>query len=258
MVITYLIIFLTGITVGFLSTVFGIGGGIIMVPLLSLLFPMSHLEAMATSSATIVLVTLFNTLNFQRKKVIVWKIVPWIAMTSASCGYFSAKIATVLPVKTLLIIFLLFLFYIILQLFFTKSIKPKDTVLKLKNLLAVGIGGLSGTLSGFTGIGGGGITTPLMLIMGLTNNTQVAPTSNAIMIFTTLFTSLSFASAGPDIQGSFVLGYIHLDKAFLLFLASAIFSGLGVKINNYIPFFWRKTGLVIILMLICIRVLSMI
>jgi uncharacterized membrane protein YfcA len=257
MIPTYLIIFFTGIAVGFVSTIFGIGGGIIMVPLLSLLFSISHLDAMATSCATIVLVTLFNTINFHRKNVIVWVIVPWVAVTSASCGFLSAKIATILPVRTLLIIFLLFLFYITIQLFFTKNIKTKYRGEKFKRLISIGIGGLSGTLSGFTGIGGGGITTPLMLIAGITNNIQAAPTSNAIMIFTTFFTSLSFALAGSNIQSSFLLGYIHLDKAFLLFLGSAFFSRIGVKINDHVPFSWRKKGLILIILLICIRILFM-
>ena len=48
-ILIYLIILLTGLSVGFVSTIFGIGGGIIMVPLLSLILPYSHLEAIATS-----------------------------------------------------------------------------------------------------------------------------------------------------------------------------------------------------------------
>ena len=44
------IVLLTGITVGFISTLFGLGGGIIMVPVLSLILPFSHLEAVATTA----------------------------------------------------------------------------------------------------------------------------------------------------------------------------------------------------------------
>jgi uncharacterized membrane protein YfcA len=75
-IFTYIIIFLTGSCVSFISTLFGLGGGIIMVPILSLLLHYSHLEAIATSSATIVLVASFNTYNCNKKNVIVWKIVP--------------------------------------------------------------------------------------------------------------------------------------------------------------------------------------
>ena len=64
MIVTFILTFFTGIVVGIVSTIFGIGGGIIMVPLLSLLFSISHIESIATSLATIVLVTIFNTINF--------------------------------------------------------------------------------------------------------------------------------------------------------------------------------------------------
>ena len=82
-ILFYLIILVTGLSVGFVSTIFGIGGGIIMVPLLSLILPYSHLEAIATSLATIIFVAGFNTYNFSKQDVIVWKIVPWIALSSS-------------------------------------------------------------------------------------------------------------------------------------------------------------------------------
>ena len=249
----YPLIFLIGITVGFVSTVFGIGGGIIMVPLLSLLFSMSHLEAIATSLATIVFVTIFNTLNFQRKGVIVWSIVPWIAGPSICFAIISARLSLILPTQILIIIFLVFLFYLAIHTFLIKEICTRNINTKIKSILSTGIGVLSGTFSGFTGIGGGGITTPVILITGLANNIQAAPTSNAIMMFTAFFASLSYAIADFHTKNIFILGYIHTDISFLLFLGGATFSRIGVKINEFIPLSWRKTGLAIILLLVGIR-----
>ena len=80
----YILLLLTGLSVGFVSTIFGIGGGIIMVPLLSLILPYSHLEAIATSLTTIIFVAGFNTYNFSKQDVIVWKVVPWIAVSSSA------------------------------------------------------------------------------------------------------------------------------------------------------------------------------
>ena len=80
-----------------------------MVPLLSLLLPYSHLEAVATSLTTIVFVAAFNTYNFNCRKVIRWNIVPWIAFFAALFAFISARIAIFLPEKILIIIFLLFL-----------------------------------------------------------------------------------------------------------------------------------------------------
>lgn len=253
---TYLFIFITGVGVSFISTLFGLGGGIIMVPILSLILPYSHLEAVATSLATIVMVASFNTYNFNKKNVIVWRIVPWIALTSSIFSFSSAKVAVYLPPNILIIIFLVLVLWVALRTFLineNKNIKERNNI-----VIPLGIGTLSGTISGFTGIGGGGITTPLMLISGITKNIQAAPTSNAIMIFTALFASISYAIMDNISYGTMVFGYIHLDTSILLFLGSAAFSRIGVKLNTRFPLFWRKTILGFILLFVSIRLLWMV
>jgi len=254
----YIFIFFTGIGVSFISTLFGLGGGIIMVPILSLILPYSHLEAVATSLATIVMVASFNTYNFNKKNVIVWKIVPWIVLTSIVFGFISPKISVILNETILVIIFILFLVWVAIRTFLIKG-KENIPQYNLQNkYIPLGIGSLSGTIAGFTGIGGGGVTTPLMLITGMTKNKQAAPTSNAIMIFTALFASLSYALMDKVADGSMVFGYIHLDTSILLFLGSAAFSRFGVKLNNKFPLFWRKTILGIILLFVSVRLLLMV
>ncbi len=255
MLYTYLGIFFTGISVGLVSTVFGVGGGIIMVPLLSLILPFSHLEAIATSLATIVLVASFNTYNFSRKDVIVWHLVPWIAVTSSLFAFISARLSIILPETILVIVFLLFLFNVAIRTFLIPEEKEHLMQSGHKKLLPLGIGTFSGLISGVTGIGGGGITTPMMMVTGLVKNVQAAPTSNAIMVFTAFFASLSFALSKPELNGYFTLGYIHMDTALLMFLGSATISRWGVSVNQIIPLFWRKTILGLLLLFICIRLI---
>jgi len=253
----YLIILLTGIGVSFISTLFGLGGGIIMVPILSLILPYSHLEAVATSLTTIVFVASFNTYNFQKRKVIVWRIVPWIALTSSVFAFSAAKYSTEIPLKILIVIFILFLIWVAMRTFLIKKEEQKSEAENTSKILPLGIGSLSGIISGFTGIGGGGITTPLMLVSRLVSNVQAAPTSNAIMIFTALFGSISFALKTNVSNHDFVFGYVHLDTALLLFLGSALFSRVGVKLNDKFSLFWRKTILGLLLLFICIRLIFM-
>jgi uncharacterized membrane protein YfcA len=257
MIFTYLIILLTGMSVGLVSTIFGIGGGIIMVPLLSLIFPYSHIEAIATSLTTIVFVAAFNTYNFSKKEVIVWRIVPWIAVTSSTFAFVSARLSTILPETVLIIIFLLFLLYVAVRTFLIRKEKEYDVGQRFPHALPLGIGTISGLISGVTGIGGGGITTPMMLVTGLVKNVQAAPISNAIMIFTAFFASLSFALSNTVHSSQFTLGYIHFDTALLLFLGSALISRFGVSINLKVPLFWRKTVLGLLLSFICIRLMIM-
>jgi uncharacterized membrane protein YfcA len=249
---------LAGISVGFVSTIFGIGGGIIMVPLLSLILPYSHLEAIATSLATIVLVAGFNTFNFSKQNVIVWNLVPLIAVTSSLFAFISARLSTILPENILIIIFLLFLFYTAIRTFLIRQERVSPVGDIYSRILPLGIGTISGLISGVTGIGGGGITTPMTLITGLVKNVEASPTSNAIMIFTALFASLSFSFSNVNLTQPYTIGYIHLDAAILLFLGSALISKIGVSINHKMPLFWRKTVLGVLLLLICFRLLLLI
>jgi uncharacterized membrane protein YfcA len=248
---------LTGIAVSFISTLFGLGGGILMVPILSLILPFTHIESIATSLATIVLVTAFNTYNFNKKKVIVWSIVPWIAVTSGTFAFLAAYISTSLPERVLILVFLLFLIWVAARTFLIKDFAAGDCVAISNKWIPLGIGALSGTISGLTGIGGGGITTPLTLVARLVSNVQASPTSNAIMIITASCASLSFAQVENLNAGPFSLGYIHFDIAALLFAGSLIFSRIGVHINQKVPLIWRKTILGLILVIICIRLFLM-
>jgi uncharacterized membrane protein YfcA len=252
---SYIAIFLTGVAVAFISTLFGLGGGIIMVPILSLILPYSHLEAVATSLMTIVLVAAFNTYNFSEKNVIVWSVVPWIAIPSALIALVSAHFSPEVPEKILVVIFIAFLLWVASRTFLLHPKSEQKVHLKNSKFVPMGIGGLSGLISGMTGVGGGGITTPLMLVSGLAKNIQAAPTSNAIMIFTTLFGSISYALADYHAAGYLTLGYIHFDTALFLFAGSATFSRIGVRVNQEVSLFWRKTVLGAILLIICFRLL---
>jgi uncharacterized membrane protein YfcA len=257
MIDTYALILLTGVAVGLLSTVFGVGGGIIMVPILSLILPYSHIEAVATSLATIFFVASLNTYHFHKTGIIVWKIVPWVVLTSSVFSFLAARIAVLLPENILVGIFICVLFWVAVQTFLLNTKKEGKTQDKPGKFIPLAIGALIGTISGTTGVGGGAITTPVMLISGLVKNVQATPTSNAIMIFTTLFGSLSFALTSPAGTQGGSLGLIHLDTAILLFTGSAFFSKYGVSINQKFPLFWRKTILGLLLLFICLRLVIM-
>ena len=96
------------------------------------------------------------------------------------------------------------------------------------------------------------------MITGITKNIQAAPTSNAIMIFTALFASLSYALMENVAEGPMIFGYIHLDTSIFLFLGSILFSRIGVKLNNLFPLFWRKTILGLILLIVSVRLILMV
>jgi uncharacterized membrane protein YfcA len=138
--------------------------------MLSLMLPFSHLEAIATSLVTIIMVTAYNTYSFQQRGVVVWRIVPWTAFSSSLFALIAGKLATILPEKSLIISYILFLFWLALRTFSIKKETSRKSSGEYPKLLPFGIGCFSGFVSGMTGVGGGGITMSLMLVSGLTKN----------------------------------------------------------------------------------------
>lgn len=245
--------FILGLAVGLLSTVFGIGGGIIMVPALTAFLGFSQVEAMATSLGTIFLITTWNSWRYSRQKLINWRTVLMVAVVSASASALASRTAPMLPEKVLFAIMVSVLLLLAWRTFKLSHEKNSTAPSSTRIPHIVGIGSLSGLIAGFTGIGGGGVTTPLMLISGLVDNRGAAPTSNAIMIFTagagTLTYALQESLAWPRI------GLIHGDLVIQLSLGALLSSFLGIRINRIMPLKWRKLILGLILLIVTTRYL---
>jgi len=245
-----LTIFMVGLAVGLLSTIFGLGGGIIMVPVLTAIASLSQVEAMATSLATITLVSIWNAWRYHHVGLIDWRVVFWVALSSTICAALAARIAPLLPEKVLVAIMLVVLLILAWKTFRLIPIAKKESNTPGRPT-ALGIGLLSGLVAGFTGIGGGGVTTPLMLTGGLVENNSAAPISNAIMIFTAGAGALAYTLNGVPHWPR--IGLIRADYALLLGLGASISSFAGMKINHLIKLKLRKTALGFILLIIALR-----
>jgi uncharacterized membrane protein YfcA len=247
-------IFIVGLAVGLLSTVVGMGGGILMVPALTALAELPQIEAMATSLGTIALIAIWNTWRYHRQNLVRWNIVLWVALGSGICASIAGFIAPNLPEKVLVGLLILVLLILAWKTFRIGSVKVKENTDKTKkHIIALAIGSLGGVIAGFTGIGGGGITTSLMLLTGITKNRTTVPTSNAIMIFTTSAGAITYALHGACDWPQ--LGLIHADYSLLLATGAIISSFIGIRLNQTIPLKVRKTVLGCILLFIALRLL---
>ncbi len=245
-----LLIFTVGLAVGLLSTIFGIGGGIIMVPVLTAVANLTQVEAMATSLGTIAIISIWNTWRYDQKGLITWRVVFWVALGSGICAVLAARIAPLLPEKTLVGIMLAVLLALIWKTFKLGPVNEKKSETQ-SHLPALGIGSLSGLIAGFTGIGGGVITTPMMLTSGLVKNRTSAPTSNAVMIFTACAGALAYTLNGVPEWPRF--GLIRADYALLMAFGAIISSFIGIRVNHLIKLKLRKTILGFILLFVALR-----
>ncbi len=97
---------LIGISAGILSGLVGIGGGVIMVPLLVLVLGFSQHQAQGTSLAVLVVpVTALAVYNYYKQGYIDWRYAAIIAVFFVIGGFFGSKIAIGLDQKMLKKIF---------------------------------------------------------------------------------------------------------------------------------------------------------
>jgi uncharacterized protein len=103
---TILSLIIIGLLAGMLSGLVGVGGGIIMVPLLILFLGFSQHQAQGTSLTVLVIpVTALSVFNYYKEGYINWKYALVIAIFFVIGGYFGSKFAVSIDQKTLKKIF---------------------------------------------------------------------------------------------------------------------------------------------------------
>lgn len=162
---------LIGIVAGVLAGMFGIGGGVVIVPALIFLCGFALPSASGTSLAALLLpVSIFAVVQYHKAGYMNIRAAMWIALGLLSGVYFGAEFALGLPadlLKQLYGIFLLYVSYMFIQPldYFRKDKKkvekPYRDNLPIYYLLFIGI--IAGLLAGMFGIGGGLVITPFLM-----------------------------------------------------------------------------------------------
>ena len=110
-----------GLLAGVLSGVLGVGGGLIMIPLMVLILGYNQHEAQGTSLAVLAVpVTFFAAYNYYTEGYVNWKYALIIAAGFAVGGYFGSKMAITINQNTLKKIFGVILLIAAYKMFFGK------------------------------------------------------------------------------------------------------------------------------------------
>lgn len=169
-------ILIVGILAGVMSGLFGIGGGIVMVPTLIAIFGMNMLDANATSLAAMLLpVGIFGVINYYKAGYINLKDSLWIALGLFGGSFFGAELAVTLDVNLLAKLYAAYLLWIAVGYFDiptyfsrnknknkiqTEGIQPK-TQRALWQFILIGV--LAGVIAGMFGKGGGLVIVPILI-----------------------------------------------------------------------------------------------
>ena len=226
----------SAVVTGFMAGFFGIGGGLIMVPVLFYVFSFVGIEqafvmhlALGTSFSIIIPTSIISTMTHIKFKAVELSIVKtfgvFVAIGVALGTIFAISLKTSSLILFFSIMTMLFSLY-----FLTGKEKINPTPRKINLIYRVICGFLSGFLSAPMGIGGGVINTPVLKMFGYPIKVAIG-TSAAVGFLIALIGAIGFAISGSylNINVPLSLGFVNIP-AFLIFVPITMFMAkIGAK-----------------------------
>ena len=195
-----------GFAAGILGSMIGLGGGVIVVPVLTFL-GFSPTAAASNSLFAALSNAIASTISYSKQKRIEYSIGWNLGLLSIPGTILGAIISTDAAPHIFKILFGLVLVASAVYIFLRGRIKSGNTKLSpLMIVFAVGASFFAGIISSFFGIGGGIIFVPLMVVgMGMAMK-RAAPTSQMILLFASLSGVITHSLLGhPDfLQAGFL------------------------------------------------------
>ncbi len=231
-----------GLCTGFLAGLLGIGGGMLMVPFITIILSqrgvlpdLSVKMAIATSMATIMFTSISSVRAHHKRGAVRWDVVKRLAPGIILGGLISSLgVFALLKGTWLALFFALFVGFSATQMLLDKKPKPTRTMPGTAGTLAAG-GGI-GFLSGLVGAGGGFVSVPFMTWCNVPIHNAVA-TSAALGFPIAVVNVAGYIVAGQNVQnlppGS--IGYLYLPALAIIAVASVIMAPLGVKAAHALP-----------------------
>lgn len=230
---------LIGVGAGFLAGLLGIGGGMVMVPFLTLILTQRGVPgdlavkmAIATAMATILFTSLSTTRAHHRRGAVRWDIVramaPGIALGGLAAG---AGVFALVKGQALALFFALFVAYSATQMLLAKAPKPTRQLPGRAGQATVGAG--IGFFAGLVGAGGAFIAVPFMTRCNVPIHNAVA-TGAAIGFPIALANTLGYVIGGWSLPAALpgALGFLFLPALGLIALASVWVAPLGARVAH--------------------------
>ena len=233
---------LLGLGTGFLAGLLGIGGGMMMVPFITIILSgrgvgpnLAVKMAIATSMATILFTSVSSVRAHHKRGAVRWDLVRGLAPgillggAVASLGVF-----TLLKGSWLALFFAAFVSFSATQMFLDKKPAPTRQVPGTAGL--IGAGGVIGFLSGLVGAGGGFVSVPFMTWCNVAIHNAVA-TSAALGFPIALANVVGYVIGGQDVQNlpPYSFGYIWLPALGVIASCSVLTAPLGARAAHTLP-----------------------
>ena len=240
--LTFAILGLGGVAAGFLAGLFGIGGGLVMVPVLLSAFTAAGVDsqravtmALGTSMAAIAFSASQSAYGHYRRGSVcaatVWRAAPW-AVAGAMLGSAAAAAAP----RVSLLIFVGCFQFVAAALMLTDISKSAIVQHIARRRLALALCSVAfGAIAAMAGVGGGTLFTPYFVAAGMELR-RAAGTSAAIGLPVSVAGALAYAWAGRGVGlGHWTVGYIHLPALAALVAGTLLTVRPGVFGAHWLP-----------------------
>jgi uncharacterized membrane protein YfcA len=224
-----------GAIVGFAAGLLGIGGGMLMVPFLTMIFaaqdfPVEHILhiAIATSLTTILFTSLSSVRAHHQRGAVLWSVAKLLAPGILLGSVAGAQVASALKTSWLALGFALFVGFSATQMLLDR--KPKPTRELPTGAGMFGAGTVIGVMSSFVGAGGGFISVPFMTWCNVRIHNAVA-TSAALGFPIALAGSIGYIFAGLHVSGlpRGNMGFINMPALVCIVGSSMLLAPLGAR-----------------------------
>ena len=230
-----------GAAVGFFAGLLGIGGGMVMVPLMVLVFtaqglPAEHIMhlSLGTSIATIMFTSLSSMRAHHAHGAVDWAIARAMSPGIVAGSFAAALIAGLIPTRPLAMMFTALVFYMATQLFF--DLKPRRTRELPGRAGIVAAGELIGGVSSLVAAGGAFLSIPFLAWCNV-------PLRRAIGTAAANGFPIAVAgTAGYVVQGlrasalpAASFGYVYLPALALIVATSMLVAPLGARLAHRLP-----------------------
>jgi uncharacterized membrane protein YfcA len=248
-----------GLVVGFVAGLLGVGGGLIIVPVLIFLLHaqgravgMEPQMALGTSLASILFTSLSSVRAHHRHGAVVWPLVRRIAPGIVLGTLAGAVLAAQMSAWVLKVFFVVFLFYAGIQMWLDfKPAPQRELPGRAGTTLA---GGVIGAVSSWVGIGGGTLSVPFMLWHNIPLHRAIG-TAAAIGFPIAAAGAAGYMLGGWGVAGrpAGSLGFVYLPALAGIVLGSVLTAPLGARTAHRLPVRPLKRIFALLLLLLALR-----
>jgi uncharacterized membrane protein YfcA len=251
-----------GAFAGVLAGLLGVGGGIVIVPVLTFLFTSQGLPAhyiahlaLGTSLATIIFTSISSLRAHHARGAVDWQVVRRISAGIVAGTLAGSWVAAQLSTTALKVFFLIFIYYVATQMLL--NIRPKPSRQLPGKGAMFGVGGIIGWVSSLVGIGGGSLSVPFMVWCNMSMHNSIG-TSAAIGLPIALAGAAGYAAnglaAGALPPGS--LGFVYLPALAGVSLASVFTAPIGARLAHSLPVAKLKKSFALLLIVMGTKLLT--